>query len=357
MPWPSCGTEQPSIGTAMVFETRSGAMRTMPHGRKISARDLADDVRSGLTDAQLITKYHLAPGMLEKLLAKLLDLKAIRAEELDRRHSLPEETPRHRAHDTHRALRHIVDFVLPVYETKNPGKLGLVLDLTQSGAGLRGIEARPGDTKSFVIPADDFFEVGRVGFQALCRWAKKEAPGGECLTGFKITFISKTDLGEIRKLIKLIDEIGMIETSEYVEHPSDLQDTIVVGEEEEVFEIVGYDFQPVPGVERRVDTRQRLPFPLPILEATNRTNKGVIVNITEKGIGIMGLEAREGERRTLVIPAYGFEMFDSIVMVAECSWVRRDMIDGKVYSGFKIVQCTSKNAKEIARLVATLMNT
>jgi len=327
----------------------------MSESRQISARKLADEVRSGMTDAQLMAKYHLTPNRLERLLAQLLDLKAISAEELGRRNGLQEETPRRGAQDTRLSPRHTVDFVLPIYETKRPETLGLILDLTEAGVGLRGIAARTGDTKSFVIPSDDFFEVSRVGFQALCRWAEKEAPSGEWLSGFEITSISKTDLIELGKLISLIDVIGAIETTEYVDEPTVHQDPIIIGEMEDFFETAEYEFQQATEVERREHTRQSPPFRLPILEATNRGNKGVVLNITEKGLGIEGLEAREGERRTLVIPAYGFEMFDSIVMVAECRWARRDPIDGKAYCGFKIVQCTSKNAAELARLIVNLM--
>ncbi len=97
-------------------------------------------------------------------------------------------------------------------------------------------------------------------------------------------------------------------------------------------------------------------FRLPIHEATNRENKGFVTNISEDGIGVKGIDAKLGERKTLIIPAYhGFVMFDSIVMIAECRWTDTDSATGEKCAGFKLLQLTARNASELSKLIATLL--
>ncbi len=79
------------------------------------------------------------------------------------------------------------------------------------------------------------------------------------------------------------------------------------------------------------------------------------MNVSEAGIGVKGLSAEPGERKTLVIPAYhGFVTFASIVMVAECRWIDAEGESGERNSGFKVLQLTAKNALELAKLISTL---
>ena len=91
----------------------------------------------------------------------------------------------------------------------------MVLNITEGGIGLAGIQERNGETKNFVIPADEFFDVGRARFRAICRWAGSEIRTGEPVSGFEVTSISSGDLTELRKLIQLIQIVSVEEVVEY----------------------------------------------------------------------------------------------------------------------------------------------
>ncbi|MGO9567921.1 MAG: hypothetical protein ACLP5H_10305 [Desulfomonilaceae bacterium] len=226
----------------------------------ISAKDFVQDTRSGMTDAALIQKYSLSPNRLQRIFKKLLDARAMTVQELDGRcASFDENVPRNA--DQGRLLcRYVLDFVLPIYEETRPEILGMVLNITEGGIGLAGIQARVGESKNFVIPADEFFDVGRARFQARCRWAGSEISTGEHVSGFEVTSISAGDLTELRKLIQLIQIVNVEEAVEY-EDPSDEES------------------------DSREQPRYTVRFKLPIHEATNRENQGVVINVSDDGSG------------------------------------------------------------------------
>ncbi len=181
----------------------------------ISARDFVQDTRSGMTDAALIQKYNLSPNRLQHIFKKLLDAEAMTSEELDGRCASLDDTVQCSARASRLLYRHALDFVLPVYEETKPEMLGMVLNITEGGIGLAGIQASVGEAKNFVIPADEFFDVGRAKFQAICRWTGDEIRTGEPLSGFEVTSISSGDLAELRKLIQLIQIVNVEEVVEY----------------------------------------------------------------------------------------------------------------------------------------------
>lgn len=266
----------------------------------ISARDFVQDMRSGMTDSRLIEKYNLSPNRLQRLFKKLLDAKAMTAEELEGRCASLDDALQYNANASRFLYRHVLDFVLPIYEETKPEILGMVLNITEGGVGLAGIQASIDESKNFVIPADEFFDVGRAKFLARCRWAGNEIGTGEHVNGFEVISISAGDLAELRKLIQLIQVVNVAEAMECEDLPTGLADN-------------------------REQTRHTVGFKLPVHEATDRENKGVVINISEDGIGIKGIDAKPNERKSFVIPAYhGFVMFDSIVMIAECRWTDTD---------------------------------
>jgi hypothetical protein len=284
-----------------------------------------------MTDASLIEKYNLSPNKLQRIFKKLLEANAMTVQELDGRCATFEDTVQCGAEAGRLLYRHALDFVLPIYEETKPEILGMVVNITEGGVGLAGIQATVGESKNFVIPADEFFDVGRAMFRARCCWAGSEIPTGEHVSGFEVTSISAGDLAELRKLIQLIQIVNVAE----------------------VVECEDLSAEPSDG---REQTRYPVGFRLPIHEATNRDNKGIVINVSEDGIGVKGIDAQPGERKTLVIPAYhGFVMFDSIVTIAECRWTDTDEATGEKCCGFKLLQLTARNSTELSKLIATLV--
>jgi hypothetical protein len=103
--------------------------------------------------------------------------------------------------------------------------------------------------------------------------------------------------------------------------------------------------------DQRAFARYYLDYPLAIQEAARPENKGVIINITEEGVGLKGIKCEEGRLMTFVIPAYGFQQFKTIMFQAVCRWIKKSEGDGEYVSGFKIVERTEKNMIEFQKLI------
>jgi hypothetical protein len=319
-------------------------------GREINVREVLKDIRAGMDDWTLMAKYRLSPLGLDDLYRQLASANLLNGN----RPQPPKQSKR-----TRRSDRHTVDFVLPIYAEDEPHVLGTVVDLTENGVGTRGIKARVNDLKRLAIPADEFFDVGRLRFLAHCRWADRDPSDGEYIAGFEIGELPAKDLMELRKLIELTDSFSCqeVDEAEEVEEFEEANESGQADEAGELHESVEFDVfhesaEPVRSAESRSLERYAVPFQIPIHDAIHRENRGKLVDITEKGFAVDGMTCEQGQEITLVIPAYhhGRQQFDSIVLIAECRWVK-EKESGGCLCGFKITDRTTKNFKELQRLV------
>ncbi len=298
--------------------------------QQINAREFIEDTRSGMTCPELAEKYKLSPNSIQRIFRGMIDGEIMTIDELAGRYASFDDSEQHGMDSVRLLFRQVLNFVLPIYEKEKPKTSGIVLDITEGGVGLKGIEAITGESKNFVIPADKFFDVARVEFRARCAWVNREEPAGKCIAGFEITNIAPGASVELKKWVQLIELANQVEVTELDE--------------------------PLPEkTDRREEERYSGALTLPVYEATKRHNKGVIMNVSEGGIGVHGLSAEPGQRKTLVIQAdYGFATFDSIVMVTECRWIETKGKPWERNSGFKVLQLTPKNVLELAKLISTL---
>ena len=168
--------------------------------QQIDARAIVKDIRSGMTDSELMKKYDLSSEGLRFALQTLTDTEVIALEELYATSSS--------AHDTvfvenmRELPRHHLAMAVDIYESKHPEIKGLLSDVTEKGIGITGMAARIGETKTFVIPAGDFIEADPILLEARCQWAEEEIVTGEWLAGFEITRISEKCLDDLRRLIQ-----------------------------------------------------------------------------------------------------------------------------------------------------------
>ncbi len=105
-----------------------------------------------------------------------------------------------------RAFRRIPYFV-PVYEKKDLKKKGMLRDITEKGLGVRGLPTEVGKTRTFVIAPADHLDIDPLVFDVRCRWTKKGL-NDEPVAGFEITKISGPTLRELRKLIRLLQDVA-----------------------------------------------------------------------------------------------------------------------------------------------------
>lgn len=169
--------------------------------RTIKGREIVADIRSGMTDNQLMDKYNLSEGALKNIFRKLVDAGAIREDEL--RERIPKERLATYTEKERDFQRNYVFVRLPVYDMENLINEGQVVDISERGLQVLGIPATVGETKGFLIQADYFADVFPFSFEAECKWASKNE-AGEWTAGFKIVKISEGGLEELQKLIRML---------------------------------------------------------------------------------------------------------------------------------------------------------
>ena len=111
-----------------------------------------------------------------------------------------------------------IPYQVPIYQTDNLNKMGLVRNITEKGVGLKGFEVEADETREFVIVPTEYIDIDPIVFRANCRWVKKD-DDGEFISGFQITDLSVEGLVELRKLLRFIanESNGGKETSDHTQ--------------------------------------------------------------------------------------------------------------------------------------------
>ena len=171
--------------------------------RKIKAKEIVNDIRSGMTDSQLTEKHGLSSKGLQSIFKKLVDVKAIGPRELfNRAPNLGDDT----ADVTSVRLipRDFVEVPLPICDADDPKNVGTITDVTENGLGIRGIRVQTGETKTLVFFSDRLFPVGPFALQAQCRWVKDGNGSGQIDSGFEITNISEAGSQQLKKIVEWV---------------------------------------------------------------------------------------------------------------------------------------------------------
>ncbi|MBM3299862.1 MAG: PilZ domain-containing protein [Deltaproteobacteria bacterium] len=169
--------------------------------RSVSAAKILRDILWGQTGSQLMRKYRLSPLGLQTVLRKLVDARLLDVSELgDELYLRLEATSPENIRQVERIY---LDFDVQVFDVEQPETLGLVQDISEIGVGLTGIEAKIGDLKIFVVLGDALGQVGPFQFKAECRWTRTDEPGGEIHSGFRIVEIGPNDAAQLKNLITL----------------------------------------------------------------------------------------------------------------------------------------------------------
>jgi hypothetical protein len=194
----------------------------MKPSRQISANELISDIRSGMAASELMSKYSLSPRELQFLVQKLMTATGKSLAELYGRSSTSETGPEARRM---RVLpRHELDLPVPIHDAKRPQVTGTLLDITEKGFRIQGIETGIDDIKTFIILADQFFPVNPFKVEAVCRWARPTDDDRKCVAGFERTTISDTALQELRKFVKALSRAKQASRKGVEPVPSDRSD-------------------------------------------------------------------------------------------------------------------------------------
>jgi hypothetical protein len=170
--------------------------------RTIKAKDIVNDIRDGMSDAQLMDKHRLSSKGLQSIFKKLVDARAIRPKELFNRAPSLDDT----ADVTSIRLfpRDFVEVPLPICDAENPQNSGTIVDVSEHGLGIRGLKTTTGENKTLVFFSDSLFPVGPFAVEARCKWVKNGTADGQNEAGFEITNISESSSRQLKKIIEWV---------------------------------------------------------------------------------------------------------------------------------------------------------
>lgn len=166
----------------------------MPSDHKIKARDIINDIRSGMNDTDLMEKYEMSAAALQMAFEQLINMKLLKDHELYGRSVNTRES--------FRLPRHYLVVKVPIRDVKS-GVVGNIRDITEKNMGIVGIGGTLGEIRTFEINPEGFAQVHPFLFNGKCRWTKRDEQGG-FLSGYEIASISEESLIQLRKLIQLV---------------------------------------------------------------------------------------------------------------------------------------------------------
>lgn len=170
--------------------------------KRIRVKDILVDIRSGMSEFDLMTKYGLSSRGLQSTFRKLVAAKAIRYDEICDRSASYEDTCE--IIDDRKLARDYVIFELPVLDVQDSGNRGWVRDLTEEGLNIGGIRTSEGSVMKLLIAPQELEDFLPFTLEARCQWVSDDDDRATRRAGFQITKISQQSLEQLRKLIDFL---------------------------------------------------------------------------------------------------------------------------------------------------------
>jgi hypothetical protein len=129
----------------------------------------------------------------------------------------------------------------------------------------------------------------------------------------------------------------------------------------EIFERIDPSPQEPSDDDIQIETLRKLPrhvalFPIPIYDGKNPQISGMLRDVNEKGVGVIGIDTKVGEQRTFVVLGDEFVAveFDTFSFEAVCRWVRIEDEGTPHVAGFEMIKIDAKDLAELQKLVMSL---
>lgn len=145
----------------------------------------------------------------------------------------------------------------------------------------------------------------------------------------------------LRKVCGKLVDMGAMDPSEFYPAPTHTQPTA---------EPMGDDTAVVE--QTRGLRRLRLAVPVPVY-SDDPPAQGVVRDITEKGVGVKGIDARMNETRKFVIRPDRLIRGNAIIFTATCRWIHREA-PGDFLSGFEITEISDECLNDLREFVRLL---
>lgn len=171
--------------------------------KRIRLADIVKDIEMGLGDVPIMEKYGLRPmeyiDILERVkAAQLVDERHFEGRIIREKGELTEE-------ETRVAPRCYLVANVGVEDLLDNSIRGELVDLTENGCRLRGIQCNPGETRRFRVTGEGYPpDTMDCRFAAQCRWGDWDATEGVYVAGYEIRNISEMDKDKLRAIIRLL---------------------------------------------------------------------------------------------------------------------------------------------------------
>lgn len=180
---------------------------------RILTGDIVSDIRSGVRDPDPTQKYGVSYRRLRKVFMEPADVGAVGPQEITgKRMECGDEPDGSR---TPRFLRNHLPYPVRICVARASEPKGLLLDISETGASLAGIEAQVDETKTFCVMANHNTRIASFVFEAKCRWIRME-DDAEHIAGYSIENMPDHDSWQLRNFIQALGHIRREPTqSEY----------------------------------------------------------------------------------------------------------------------------------------------
>jgi hypothetical protein len=101
----------------------------------------------------------------------------------------------------------------------------------------------------------------------------------------------------------------------------------------------------------RNQTRYFVDFEIIVYEAGRPDIQGKLRDVTEDGVGLIGIQANVDEELTLVVLGDAFGLVDAFEFQAKCRWTNWDQSSEGLASGFQIVNISERDRTELRKLI------
>ncbi|MBI5252638.1 MAG: hypothetical protein HY912_24340 [Desulfomonile tiedjei] len=167
----------------------------------INVQEIVADIRSRMTETELMRLYNLSSRGLQSTFWKLVQSGAVTWDEvlgLAPAEDSPVIFPKIR-----KWLRGYPIFFIAVCEEGNPMNIGKMTDLSEKGVGVKGIFARVGDTKTLIIAPVGIFDLKPFSVNGICRWCNPGISGELSNAGFEIN-LDENGLAKVEELLQFV---------------------------------------------------------------------------------------------------------------------------------------------------------
>lgn len=161
---------------------------------------LIDDVRQGLTDSEIMQKYHMAAAEYREKILLLSRERVLRYSDIYWRPILYDYNV---SGDDRRSLpRYPLKLLLPVEEKGSlEATPGFLIDINEKGGCLQGIQAELGSKIALVIYPEGLIPADSITLEGIVQWVD-DSEGASVVAGFEIANIAEPEAMLLRELIR-----------------------------------------------------------------------------------------------------------------------------------------------------------